>query len=81
MLLLRNPKKGGQGPTWAVEPYDDDDDDEWEATKSKRALATEYAVPFGRNRCTVEGIIKLDFNESTDLDQLAQGKGHSQRRL
>jgi hypothetical protein len=25
--LLRNPKRGGQGPTWAVEPYDDDDDD------------------------------------------------------
>jgi hypothetical protein len=23
-LLLRNPKKGGQGPTWAVEPYDDE---------------------------------------------------------
>jgi hypothetical protein len=26
--LLRNPKKGGEGPTWAVEPYDDDDDDD-----------------------------------------------------
>jgi hypothetical protein len=24
--LLRNPNWGGQGPTWAVEPYDDDDD-------------------------------------------------------
>jgi hypothetical protein len=23
--LLRNPKKGGQGPTWAVEPYEDDE--------------------------------------------------------
>jgi hypothetical protein len=27
MLLLRNPDRGGQGPNWAVEPYDDDDDD------------------------------------------------------
>jgi hypothetical protein len=27
-LLLRNPKRGGQGSYWAVEPYDDDDD--WE---------------------------------------------------
>jgi hypothetical protein len=27
-LLLRNPKRGDQGPTWAVEPYDDDDDDD-----------------------------------------------------
>jgi hypothetical protein len=26
--LLRNPKRGGQGPNWAVEPYDDDDDDD-----------------------------------------------------
>jgi hypothetical protein len=26
-LLLRNPKRGGQGPYWAAEPYDDDDDD------------------------------------------------------
>jgi hypothetical protein len=26
-LLLRNPNWGGQGPNWAVEPYDDDDDD------------------------------------------------------
>jgi hypothetical protein len=25
--LLRNPKRGGQGPTWAVEPYDDDDEE------------------------------------------------------
>jgi hypothetical protein len=23
-VLLRNPKRGGQGPNWAVEPYDDD---------------------------------------------------------
>jgi hypothetical protein len=22
--LLRNPNRGGQGPYWAVEPYDDD---------------------------------------------------------
>jgi hypothetical protein len=26
-LLLRNPKRGGQGPIWYVEPYDDDDDE------------------------------------------------------
>jgi hypothetical protein len=32
--LLRNPKKGSQGPTWTAEPYDvddydyDDDDDD-----------------------------------------------------
>jgi hypothetical protein len=26
--LLRNPKRGGQGPIWAVQPYDDDDDDD-----------------------------------------------------
>jgi hypothetical protein len=25
--LLRNPKRGGQGPNWAVEPYDDNDDE------------------------------------------------------
>jgi hypothetical protein len=25
--LLRNPYRGGQGQFWAVEPYDDDDDD------------------------------------------------------
>jgi hypothetical protein len=25
MLLLRNPKRGGQGPIWAVVPDDDDD--------------------------------------------------------
>jgi hypothetical protein len=25
--LLQNPIRGGQGPNWAVEPYDDDDDD------------------------------------------------------
>jgi hypothetical protein len=24
---LRYPKRGGHGPIWAVEPYDDDDDD------------------------------------------------------
>jgi hypothetical protein len=24
-LLLRNPTRGGQGPNWAVETYDDDD--------------------------------------------------------
>jgi hypothetical protein len=23
--LLRNPKRGGQGPYWTVEPFDDDD--------------------------------------------------------
>jgi hypothetical protein len=23
-LLLQNTKRGGQGPNWAVEPYDDD---------------------------------------------------------
>jgi hypothetical protein len=22
--LLRNPRRGGQDPTWAVEPYDDE---------------------------------------------------------
>jgi hypothetical protein len=27
MLLLRNPIRGCQGPNWAVEPYDDDDDE------------------------------------------------------
>jgi hypothetical protein len=27
-LLLRNPKRGSQGPIWAVEPDDDDDDDD-----------------------------------------------------
>jgi hypothetical protein len=26
--LLRNPTRGGQGPTWAVEIYDDEDDDD-----------------------------------------------------
>jgi hypothetical protein len=26
MLLLGNPKRRGQGPNWAVEPYDDDDE-------------------------------------------------------
>jgi hypothetical protein len=26
-LLFRNPNRGGQRPNWAVEPYDDDDDD------------------------------------------------------
>jgi hypothetical protein len=26
-LLLRNPIRGGQGPNWAAEPYDDDDDE------------------------------------------------------
>jgi hypothetical protein len=25
-LLFGNPKKGGQGPNWAVQPYDDNDD-------------------------------------------------------
>jgi hypothetical protein len=24
--LLRNPNRGGQGPNWAVEPCDDNDD-------------------------------------------------------
>jgi hypothetical protein len=27
-LLLRNAKRGGLGPIWAVKPYDDDDDDD-----------------------------------------------------
>jgi hypothetical protein len=27
-LLLRNPKRGGQGPNWTAEPYYDDDDDD-----------------------------------------------------
>jgi hypothetical protein len=27
--MLRNPIRGGQGPFWAVEPYDDDDYDEY----------------------------------------------------
>jgi hypothetical protein len=27
--LLRNPKRGGQGPIWSVEPYYYDDDDEF----------------------------------------------------
>jgi hypothetical protein len=27
MLLLRNPKMRGKGSIWAVEPYDNDDDD------------------------------------------------------
>jgi hypothetical protein len=26
--MLRNPKRGGEGPYWAVEPYDDYDDDD-----------------------------------------------------
>jgi hypothetical protein len=26
--LLGNPNRGGQGPNWAVEPYDDDEDDD-----------------------------------------------------
>jgi hypothetical protein len=26
-LLLRNTNRGGQGPYWAVEPYDDDETD------------------------------------------------------
>jgi hypothetical protein len=26
--LLRNPIRGGQGPIWALKPYDDDDDDD-----------------------------------------------------
>jgi hypothetical protein len=33
--LLRNPKRGGQGPTWAVEPYDDDEETSMLRTKLK----------------------------------------------
>jgi hypothetical protein len=25
-VIVTNPMRGGQGPTWAVQPYDDDDE-------------------------------------------------------
>jgi hypothetical protein len=34
-LLLRNPDRRGQGPTWAVQLYDDDDDDDDEIVLRK----------------------------------------------
>jgi hypothetical protein len=27
-VIVTKPQRGGQGPTWAVEPYGDDDDDD-----------------------------------------------------
>jgi len=27
-VIVTKPQRGGQGPNWGVEPYDDDDDDD-----------------------------------------------------
>jgi hypothetical protein len=39
--LLRNPIRGGQGPNWAVEPYDDDDDEEGDRERKMEQLHNE----------------------------------------
>jgi hypothetical protein len=38
VIVKKTPKKGGQGPYWAVEPYDDDDDDEYNLKHSSKCI-------------------------------------------
>jgi hypothetical protein len=37
-VIKKTQKVGDQGPNWAVEPLDDDDDDHYEQYKIKHAL-------------------------------------------